>query len=95
MILTSYVSLYKNVVDEETGEVYQELFRNNIKIPIEINSGDILSVTPYVNEYGAVYKHYSTITDRYGNVYRVKGTFKDIINLKNNYKSNYKGYKNG
>lgn len=69
MIFTRYIDM---VMEDET-------VRENIRMEMDIPEGEILLISPMLTDYGAKYKQVSVLQDRYGNQYKVKGNYKDLI----------------
>lgn len=69
MIFTRYIDMIME--DESVLE--------NVRMEMDIPEGEILLITPMLTQYGAKYKQVSVLQDRYGNQYKVKGNYKDLI----------------
>ncbi len=70
MIFKKYINF-----ENEEGDVIE-----NIIIPFDIPKESIHEICPLFNDYGACYKKVSILKDIYGNQYRVRGNWKELIN---------------
>lgn len=68
--------IFERYVDIAVGE---NEFVENIRIETDIPEGEIYTISPMMTKYGAKYKNISLIEDRYGNQFKVKGNYKDMI----------------
>lgn len=70
-----------------TIAIGEDEYLENIRVDTNIPTGEILTISPMLNKYGAKLKKVSLISDRYGNQYKVDGNYKDIIDkVRNNTK---------
>lgn len=90
MRIIRYLDVYKQELDEETGEVYNELILQNFTCPIELNPMRISYVEPFYSDKGKLFKNVSVITYDTGEKMKVVGNYKVIVNNKN--KSNKIGF---
>ena len=69
MIVYKYVNF-----ETEDGDLIE-----NMVLPTDIPKQSIHEISPLFNDYGALYKNITMLTDIYGKQHRVKGNWKDWV----------------
>lgn len=82
MIFKKYINF-----ENEKGELVEDIL-----IPMDIPKNTIHEISPMFNDYGALYKNVTLITDMYGKQYRVRGNWKEWVDIIRNEKENKIGY---
>ena len=70
MILYKYISF-----ENDDGELIE-----NKLLPTDIPRESIHSISPWFNDYGALFKNVTLLTDKYGNTHKVRGNWKELLN---------------
>jgi hypothetical protein len=71
MILKKYITF-----ENDNGDV----IKNKI-LPMDIPANTIHTISPWFNDFGALLKEVTMITDIYGTTFKIKGNWQELTNV--------------